>query len=116
MIFDIPDETDFLDAFGLDPDESNPSDGFWSYRFSDDSEVTLVLSFNQFAGSIQTDILVGNHIVETVCHENSRKLEIIKGERGHILKALCKSQGMSTELSVEFSPSINVQWSSLRTE
>ncbi len=115
-VFDVPSELEFLEAFGIDPEDSCPSDGFWSYRFECVSGIILVLSFDQHAGSIQTALFLGDHELSTVSHESSESLKIVvAGGRGRLI-GICMSREEVTELTVEIDPRICVRWASLRTE
>ncbi len=114
--FDVPSELEFLENFGVEPEDSCPSDGFWSYRFEGDSGISMVLSFDQHAGSIQTALLLGDRELSTVSHEGSERLKIETVDGKARLVGICRSKQEATELTVETDPRICVRWASLRTE
>ncbi len=114
--FDVPSELEFLENLGVEPEDSSPSDGFWSYRFEGDPGVSLVLSFDQHAGSIQTALFLGDQELSTVSHEGSESLKIVTVDGRARLVGICKSKEEVTEVTVEIYPRISVRWASLRTE
>ncbi len=115
--FDVPSELEFLESFGVEPDVSScPPDGFWSYRFESDPDVSLVLSFDQHAGSIQTALFLGDRELSTVSHEGSEGLKIVKVDGKSRLVGTCRSKEQVTKLTVEMDSRICVRWASLRTE
>ena len=113
--FVVPSELEFFENFGVEPEDSSPADGFWSYRFGGDSGVSLVLSFDQHARSIQTTLFLGNRELSTVSHEGSKELAIVAVDGRAQLVGVCESKEEVTELTVETDP-ICVRWASLRTE
>ncbi len=115
-VFDVPSELEFLESFGIEPEESYPSDGFWSYRFEGVSGISLILSFDQHAGSIQTALFLGDRELSTVSHEASERLKIVTVDGKARLIGICRSKEEMAELTVETDPHICVRWASLRTE
>ena len=113
---EIPSEMDFLGSLGVEPTISNSSDGFWSYRFESDSDINLVLSFDQHAGSIQTCLLIGERELSTVSHEGLVSLKIETFGKETRLVGHCRSKGEVTEIVVTVYPAICVVWASLRSE
>lgn len=115
MLAEVPSELDFLTSMGVEPHESSPSDGFWSYRFEDESGINLILSFDQHAGSIQTSLFLGDRRLSTVSHEGLESLRILNGQDGQLV-GICKSRGESTEMVLTVFPKLLVRWASLRIE
>lgn len=105
-----PDDLELLEFFESDPIESEPSDGFWCYEFSDESGVKIRLSCNALAKSVQTVLLIAERELETVVHEGAEEMKI---ENGVLRCAFSLDQLSQLELKVR--PSISVLWSSLRT-
>lgn len=113
---EVPSELDFLVALGVEPLESDPSDGFWVYRFESESNIALILSFNQHARSIQTSLFIGEQELSTVSHEGleSLRIEAVDGESR--LVGICKAKGERAEVVIAVYPIIRVRWASLRSE
>lgn len=114
-IFKIPTELDFLEAFGIEPEVSEPSDGFWSYRFEDTNGLSVVVSFNQFEESLQTALFQGDQEITTVSHEGAQSLKIVemKSQKPKLL-GTCDCRGETIKLVVELDPHLYVNWSSIR--
>lgn len=65
----VSEEYELIEYFGSEPVESEPKDGYWCYELRDRDGLTLRVSFNVLAKSIQTQLLVGDREVQTVVHE-----------------------------------------------
>ncbi len=113
---EVPSELDFLENLGVEPTESVSSDGFWSYCFEDDSAISLVLSFNQHAGSIQTSIFANDRELSTVSHEGLVSLRIEVADRETRLVGTCESKAELTKMIATVYPVVRLLWESLRTE
>lgn len=106
-----PSDLELLEYFESEPVESVPYDGFWSYECTDGDGVTVRLSCNAIAQSIQTDVVVGGRQVVTVVHECAEEIKI----ENDVL--FCSfTQGQLTQLEVRVRPNVSVKWSSLRVE
>ncbi len=105
-----PEDLELLEFFESEPTESEPSDGYWCYEFTDGIGLGIRLSCNALAKSVQTVLLVGGREVETVVHEGAEEMKI----EGGVLKCSF-SLNQLTQLEIKVRPNITVQWSSLRT-
>jgi hypothetical protein len=115
--FNVPSELDFLEAFGVEPQEAKPSDGFWCYMFKGEDELSLMLSFNQHEGSIQTTLMQGDFEIFTVSHEGAENVEIVSTVDGELqLLGACNCRGETINLVIGFSPKLYIHWSSLKSE
>ncbi|XXF78294.1 hypothetical protein P2318_00630 [Myxococcaceae bacterium GXIMD 01537] len=109
--FDVPDELDLLEFFGVEPIERAAEDGYWCFVVGDERGVELRFSFNLFERSVQTVVSVGDAAVYTVCHELAERLYV----DGPVLRATFAAADATTQLMVRVAPTIRVEWSSLRT-
>ena len=106
---ETPDDLELLEFFESEPIESEHSDGFWCYEHTDGDGVTLRLSCNALAKSVQTDLLVGGREVASVVHEGA---EVMKIENGVLQCSFVI--GELTQLELQVRPNVAVKWSSLR--
>lgn len=104
-----PSETDFLTAFGVEPVEAAPEDGYWAYLFDGPGGSHVRLSFNAHEGSVQTACLVGVQQLAVMVSEGAESIEIGEDERIRVVFSLA---GMS--LTVTVFPVASVEWASLR--
>lgn len=110
----VPSESDFLDAFGIEPQQAKPEDGFWSYRFADGGGVVLLLSFDIHEGSLQTSLLIDDVVVSTIVTEGLERLWIDERSGQSTLRATFSNVGVATSANVEIEPRIVVRWQTLR--
>ncbi len=106
----VPSELDFLEAFGVEPEESVPSDGFWAYTFRDQHGGVVRLSFDTHARSLQTTLLSHGRELGVVVHEDLARLWIDSETR------LCATFTTETDTRLELTVSeqgVRVSWSSL---
>ncbi len=109
LIASIPSETDFLAAFGVEPEDSAPSDGYWAYTFEGPGDSHVRLSFNTHEESVQPARFVGGVKVATFVSEGAESIRIGDDECIRVNFA----GAPSTTLTITFFPSVSVQWSSL---
>jgi len=76
MTEDVPSELDFLEALGVEPIESIPTEGYWCYRVPWSGSSMLRLSFRTHERSIQTAIEDGGRDQIVVVHEGLEELKI----------------------------------------
>jgi len=110
--FNYPDEMDFLSIFGVEPLESQPKDGFWSYLLSDDNQRRVRLSFNMPECSIQTTLIIDGLEISTVSSEGAEYLSIEDNDK--TIRGKCQNDFDVTELLIKFEPHLQVTWSNLR--
>ncbi|MCI0574331.1 MAG: hypothetical protein L0Y66_26670 [Myxococcaceae bacterium] len=110
-IFDVPDELDLIEFFGVDPVERAPEDGYWCFEVSDERGIKLRFSFNIFERSVQTELSVMDAVINTVSHELADRLHV----NGAELRATFTSADSRTLLAVTVTPAIQVRWSTLRS-
>ena len=108
--FELPEPLGLLAFFGAEP--TAQGDGFSAYETEDESGARLRFSFDVFERSIQTALSVGGVSVATVSREGARRLWIDADG----LHANFHETGFRTELHVRLTPTVQVLWSSIRTE
>lgn len=113
----VPSETDFLAAFGVEPVEAAPQDGFWCYSFESDDGSAVRFSFNVHERSVQTVWMSKGRAVCTVVHENADEIRINEGVGSASISATFAHghDGCRTHLRLQIIPDLEISWSSLRT-
>ncbi len=109
MIKHFPDESSML-LLGAETLEASPQDGFWLYRFQDGNQVELLLSFDIFEGSIQTQLKFQGKEVITVSHENTVSISVENEEK---ISADFDVPNQYISLEIHLIPEIKVKWSTL---
>lgn len=114
---DVPSETDFLAAFGVDPLEAAPQDGFWCYSFESERGETVRFSFNAHERSVQTVWESNGRPVCTVVHENADQIRIHEeaGQASITVEFAHARDECRTQLRLRVFPELDISWSSLRT-
>ena len=113
MIF--PSELEFLEAFGLDPVETDTSIGMCRYiQNSKTSGIEIDISFSAVMKSFQVALRLFKHEIATISSENVSSIEIVndaQGEGIHIIFDICDS---ISEARVTLYPEITCRWWTLR--
>ena len=110
--FDVPDEIELLEFFGVDPIERSIEDGYWCYEIEDERGVRLRLSFNIYERSVQTMLSSAGGVVATVSHEGADRMLLRDG------KVRCEFSlaDSRASLAIEIGRSLSVVWSTLRVQ
>jgi hypothetical protein len=113
----VPSENDFLAAFGVEPIESAPQDGFWCYSFESDDGNAVRLSFNIHERSVQTVWMFKGRAVCTVVHENADEIRISNEVGAANISATFAHERdeCRTQLRLQIAPDLEINWTSLRT-
>ena len=106
-----PSELELLEFFESEPLESEPGNGFWCYEFEDSKGITVRLSCDSHAKSVQTVLLTRGEVVSTVVHEGAEQMEI-----DHNVLRCSFLLKRATQLEITVQPRVSVNWTSLRTE
>lgn len=110
-----PSANDFLAAFGVEPVEARPQDGYWCYAFDAGRGLTLRFSFCTHDTSVQTRVIVDGRTVSTVSHEGASEIRILdEGRMARIEVTFDSSLALTTHLVVDVLPEVRVTWASLR--
>lgn len=101
-----PTELQLLEFFVVEPDVQEDVTAF---TVSDESGLTLTISFNTSDDSLQTTLQLAGRVVARVCHEGMGRLWIDDG----ILKAEFLHENVRVIATITCYPSINVEWNGL---
>lgn len=105
---EYPTELELFDFFEVEP---VVEDGVYAYTTSDDSGVTLTLSFSTADDSLQTSLTIAGRVVAVICHEGITRLTI----RDDVLTCEFVQEYSRVTLTARTRPLIHVDWSGLRT-
>lgn len=103
-----PTKLQFLEFFSVEPDVQ---EDVTTFKVSDESGVTLTLSFNTSDDSLQTSIQFAGRVVAYVCHEGMSRLWIEDG----LLVAEFLHESVRMTAKIKCHPSIHVEWNGLLT-
>lgn len=109
-----PTEIDFFAAFGVDPVEARPHDGYWCYTFDGDNGVTLRFSFCTHDTSVQTCLLVQGRVISVISGEAASCIQILGDGRTAGIKVSFEPASTRTTLLIEVFPQLQVTWGSVR--
>lgn len=62
----VPGEVEYLEAFGLEPEDFAPQDGYWQYSFDGPSDSRIVLAYNTHERSVTVDVFSGSENVSSI--------------------------------------------------
>src|SRR5688500_3053102 len=93
---EVPNELTMLELWFVEPYESVPEEGYWSYRFTDEENITLEVAFNVFEMFLRITTYINGHEIYYVSHEGTFRLEPIKVGEQHILQAIFEHEEIST--------------------
>lgn len=113
----VPPESDFLAAFGVEPAESAPQDGFWCYLFGSENGDVVRFSFNIQERSVQTVWESKGRAACMVVHENADEIRINDsgGKASISVDFAHERDECRTQLQLRVLPDLEITWSSLRT-
>lgn len=104
-----------LEAFGIDPIESQPEEGFFAYEWRDAVGLRLRLSWHIIERSVQVTLYLGVRELITVCQECATLLRVDPVQPPTIT-AEFRQAGVSGHLRCVLSPEIRVSWSNLNND
>lgn len=104
---EYPTELQLLEFFGVEPDVQGDA---YACTVSDDSGLSLTLSFNTADDSLQTSLQFAGRVIAVVCHEGITRFTI--GE--NVLTCEFAHDDYRVTLTARTRPQIHVEWSGLR--
>jgi len=112
----FPSALDFLEKFGIEPIEEDPSMAFFRYNTkSRDEEVELEISFSGVAKSFQIILRCGQREIAVLSSENVASIEIRSDKSGEGIYVIFDIAGVASEAWILLEPDLNCRWWTLRT-
>jgi hypothetical protein len=113
MLF--PSENDFLEEFGIQPVEVDPSLAFCRYiKKSKDSELEVEISFSAVMKSFQVVLRLAKQELAIVSSESVQSIALVRDNSGagvHVVFDICES---TSEARVMLEPEISFRWWTLQ--
>ncbi|MCB9751775.1 MAG: hypothetical protein H6713_17510 [Myxococcales bacterium] len=109
----VPDTLDLLAFFEADPVDSD-DEFFYEYLHIDPTGVTLRFTFDIGERSVQTELRLGERVVDRVCSEGAVRIGIESLDERETLRVLFEHVGVKTTLDLVLKPQIEISWSTLR--
>lgn len=113
---EFPSTTDFLEAFGIEPVEEDPSMAYCRYvKRSSDGLQELDISFSAVAESFQVVLRCGGNELVTVSSEKVRLVELRHDQSGSGVHVVFDVHDGTSEAVVTLEPDLHCRWWTLRS-
>lgn len=113
----FPSENDFLEGFGIEPVEVDPTLALCRYiKKSENSELEVDVSFSEVMGSFQVALRVAAHEFAVISSESVRSIEIFRERSEAGLRVIFDIRGSISEAKVIFEPDVFCRWWTLSDE
>ena len=111
----FPSELDFLEFFGMEAVEVDPSMAYCRYvKTSSDGNSELEFSFSAISESFQVVLRCAGHEMASITSENVSLIEIRTHRRGTGIHVVFDAYGGKSEAEVTFEPHLHCSWWYLR--
>lgn len=112
---EFPSTNDFLEEFGIEPIEVDPSLALCRYiKKSKTSELEVDVSFSAVMESFQVVLRLATHELAIISSENVKSIELVRDSSGagvRVVFDICES---ISEARVIFEPEVSCRWWTLR--
>lgn len=113
----FPNSDDFLNAFGIEPIEEDPSMAYFRYvKTSPRGGLEIDFSFSAVAASFQVVLSCSGHEIATVSSEKVKSIELRHDGFGSGVHVVFDIQGITSEALITLEPKLNCRWWTLRSE
>jgi len=113
---EFPSVADFLEVFGIEPVEEDPSMAYCRYvKQSNDGEQELDISFSAVAESFQVVLRCGSKEVMSVSSERVRLIELRHDHSSSGVHVVFDVRDGASEAVVTLEPDLHCHWWALRT-
>ncbi|WP_157866099.1 hypothetical protein [Mesorhizobium japonicum] len=108
----FPDKLEFLAAFGLEPEDEDPSTSYVRYVFrSNTGPLEAEVSFSDVSKSFQISTRIAGNIFGTISSEKVNLIEITQGQNGESgLRVVFNIHDVVSEALITFTPEITYHW------
>lgn len=112
----FPNTDDFLEAFGIEPIEEDPSMAYCRYvKASTDGGLEIDISFSAVTESFQVVLRCNGHEVSTISSEKVKSIELRQNGTDAGVHVVFNIQGVTSEALVSLEPKLNCRWWTLRS-
>lgn len=113
----FPTRDDFLDVFGIEPTEEDPSMAYCRYvKVSSSGELEIDISFSVVSESFQIVLRYKGNEVAMISSEKVAFMEIKSNGSDSSIRVVFDIRGVTSEAVVKFEPELNFHWWTLRSE
>ncbi|WP_097084423.1 MULTISPECIES: hypothetical protein [unclassified Pseudomonas] len=113
MVF--PTTNDFLEMFGIEPVEVDPSLAFSRYiKKSKDSGIEVDISFSAVMASFQVVLRLAMHELAVISSENVKAIELLQEGSEAGVRVVFDLPNSTSEARVIFEPEVSCRWWTLR--
>lgn len=111
----IPSELDFLAALGIEPIDSDPVEGTYSYLIqTPDGERELDISFSALMDFFQLRYRVKGEEVIYLSSERAQSIELFHERNRTTLKVIFEIEGVDAEAIISLAPQLHCHWTVLK--
>lgn len=112
----FPGKFEFLDAFGIEPTEEDPSLAYCRYLKESSSDgCEIEISFSGVAESFQIVLRINERELINISSEKVNTIEIYSDKTGAGLRVIFDLAGAQAEALVTLEPDLHCHWWLLRT-
>lgn len=113
----FPSTDDFLEAFGIEPVEEDPSMAYCRYvKTAASGELQIDISFSAVTESFQVVLRCSGREVATISSEKVKSIELRRDGSGSGVYVVFDIGGVTSEAWVKLEPELNCRWWTLRSE
>ena len=112
---EFPSTNDFLEEFGIEPIEVDPSLALCRYtKKSANSELEVDISFSAVMASFQVVLRLAMQEVAIISSENVKSIELVRDSSGAGVHVVFNIGESISEARVIFEPEVSCRWWTLR--
>jgi len=106
----FPDAYDFLQAFGLEPEEDSSMGYFRYLKKSYNDQIEIDFSFSAICYSFQVVLLCSGHKLATISSEQVQSIKLRKDKLGSGINVVFDIQGVTSEALIILEPELSCKW------
>jgi hypothetical protein len=111
----FPSTNDFLEEFGIEPAEVDPSLALCRYiKTSKNSELEVEISFSAVMGSFQVVLRLAMQELAIISSENVKAIELVRDNSGAGIRVVFDMCETTSEARVTLEPEVSCQWWTVR--
>ncbi|MBK8455197.1 MAG: hypothetical protein WAQ53_06205 [Thiofilum sp.] len=108
---DFPTNEDFLDIFGLEPIENDPSMGYSRYlKEISNNDIELDISFSAIAQSFQVILRCYTNELVKISSEKVKSIKVRCDKSSSGIYIIFDIQGVTAEAWVKLEPTVSCNW------
>ncbi|HEF4760088.1 TPA: hypothetical protein SAN82_002519 [Pseudomonas putida] len=112
---EFPSENDFLEEFGIEPIEVDPSLALCRYNVkSSNSDLELDFSFSAVMESFQVVLKIARQELAVISSESVRSIDVVRESSGAGVRVVFDICDSISEARIIFEPDLNCRWWTLR--